>query len=261
MNIITYLIFLIDMDYCTDGIVQDNTAQHGVVRDGVVQDGIASPKYARFKTSEEIQRNLGSLGQRKKVFIWFVPSINTVDNTTHPGMLETRVFLFSRHLITYGFEVRTNLSAGVNRTSKADWGSSTDHEMSQAEWIICVCSQSLYDTFHNASDPIEIHSLSTNVSFLNKTLYNRLLNDSTLKIIPVILQEGDNNLLFVPPALRDPKNILHVYEETPFDVKKLHGDFERLICRMAGIDRMALRFAEDDSHQGFVKLPSKISLS
>ena len=258
MNIITYLILLIDMDYYPDGIVQDNTAQHGVVRDGVVQDGIAFPKYSRFKTSEEIQRNLGSLGQRKKVFIWFVSSKNIVDNTTRPGMLETRVFLFSRHLITYGFEVRTNLSAGVNRTSKADWASSTDHEMSQAEWIICVCSQSLYEMFQNASNPMEIHSLSTDASFLNRTLYNRLLNDSTLKIIPVILQEGDNNLLFVPPALRDPKNILRVYEETPFDVKKLDGDFERLICRMAGIDRMVLRFAEDDNHQGFVKLPSKI---
>ena len=229
-----------------------------MVKDGMVRDGTVSNKYSRFKTIEDIQHNLGSLGQKKEVFIWFVPSERTADNTTHPGMLETRVFLFSRHLITYGFRVRTNLSVGVNRTTKSDWASSTDHEMSQAEWIICVCSQSLYEMFQNASDPMEIHSLSTSASFLNRTLYNRLLNDPTLQVIPVILQEKDDNLFFVPPTLRDPKNVLHIYEETPFSVENLNGDFERLICRMAGIDRMALRFAEDDHHQGFVKLPSKI---
>ena len=42
------------------------------------------------------------------------------------------------------------------------------------------------------------------------------------------------------------------------NVVNLNGDFERLVCHMAGIDRMALRFAEDNHHQGFVKLPSKI---
>ena len=229
---------LIDMDCCSDG-----------------------RQFSQFKTLEDIRNKLGKLGQRKRIFVWYVPSKDNPGNKKHIGVLETRIYLFSRHLITYGFDVKVDLFVTVNHTCEADWASWTDHEMSQAEWIICVCSQSLYDTFHNASNPIEIHSLSTNVSFLNKTLYNRLLNDSTLKIIPVVLQEGDNNLLFVPPALRDPKNILRVYEETPFDVKKLDGDFERLICRMAGIDRMVLRFAEDDNHQGFVKLPSKISPS
>ena len=172
-------------------------------------------------------------------------------------MLETRIFLFSRHLKTYGFDVKVDISAAVNHTPQA---SSTDHEMSQADWIICVCSQSLYDMFHNASDPIEIHSLNTKASVLNRTLYNRLLNDPALKVIPVILQESDDNLFFVPPTLRDPKNILRICEDTPFNVKNLDGDFERLVCRMAGIDRIALRFAEDNHHhhQGFVKLPSKI---
>ena len=120
-----------------------------------------------------------------------------------------------------------------------------------------VCSQSLYDMFYNASDPIEIHSLSTRASFLNKTLYNRLLNDPALKVNPVILQEDDNNLIFVLPTLRDPKNILHIYEETPFNVRNLDDDFEHLICRMAGINRMALRFAENNQHQGFVNITIK----
>ena len=245
------------MDYCTDGMVQDRPIQDGMAHDRVVQDGIPSLKCSRFKSIEEVQCNLASLGQRKKVFIWFIPSKNILHNTTCPGMLETRIFLFSRHLKTYGFDVKVDISAAVNHTPQA---SSTDHEMSQADWIICVCSQSLYDMFHNASDPIEIHSLNTKASLLNRTLYNRLLNDPVLKVIPVILQESDDNLFFVPPTLRDPKNILRIYEDTPFNVKNLDGDFEHLVCRMAGINRIALRFAEDNHHhhQGFVKLPSKI---
>ena len=268
MYIVNNVMLLIDMEYYTDGIVQDGMIGYGVVQDGVIQDGMvrdrvvqdgfASPKCSQFKTIEEIQCNLGSLGKKKKIFIWFVPSKNIVGNPTHPGMLETKIFLFSRHLKTYGFDIRTNLSAGVNHTSKTEWASLTDHEMLLAEWIICICSQSLYEVFQNARDPMEINSLSTNASFLNRTLYNRLLNDPALKVIPVMLQESDDNLFFVPPTLRDPKNILRIYEETPFNAKNLDGDFERLICRMAGIDRMALRFAEDNYRQGFVKLPSKI---
>ena len=228
-------VMLKDMDCCSDG-----------------------RQFSQFKTLEDIQNKLGKLGQRKRIFVWYVPSKDNPGNKKHIGVLETRIYLFSRHLITYGFDVKVDLFVTVNHTCEADRASWTDHEMSRAEWIICVCSQSLYDMFHNACDPIEIRSLSTRASFLNKTLYNQLLNDNTSKIIPVILQEVDNNLSFVPPTLRDPKNILRIYEETPFDVKNFDGDLERLICRMAGIDRMALRFAEDSHHHGFVKLPSKI---
>ena len=235
----------LDMDHYAHGI------RDGAIPGGVVQCGIG---YPRFKSIEDIQYNLGTLGQRKEVFIWSVPLRSTVHNITHPGMLETRILLFSHYLKTYGFEI---LPSGVKHTCEADWTYWTDHEMSRAEWIICVCSQSLYDMFHNASDPIEIHSLNTKASVMNRTLYNRLLNDPALKVIPVILQEDDNNLLFVPPTLRDPKNILRIYKDTPFNVKNLDGDFERLVCRMAGINRMALRFAEEN-HHGFVMLSSTI---
>ena len=247
----------------SDGLAQNGVAQNGVVpggvvQDGNVQDGTASPKCSRFKTIEDIQSNLRTLGQKIKIYIWFAPSEATVFNPTHPGMLETRVLLFSHHLMTYGFEVKTNLSAAINNTSKDDCASLPDHEMSQAEWITCVCSKSLYDMFHNASDPTEIYCLNTKASVLNKTLYSRLLNDCALKVIPVILQEKDNNLDFVPPTLRDQKEVLRIFEETPFNIKNLDGDFERLVCHMTGINREALRFAEDNHHQGFVKLPSKI---
>ena len=221
-----------------------------------VPDG-GSPRCSQFKTIDDIQHNLGSLGQRKKIFIWYVPSTHITDYKTHSGVLEARIYSFSRHLISYGFDVKVDLSSAVNHTSEADWASWTDQEMSQADWIICVCSQSLYAMFHNASDPVEIHSLNTKATFLNKTLYNQLLNDTRSKVIPVILQQEDDNLFFVPPTLRDPKNILRIFEDTPFNVHKIDGDLERLICRMAGIDRMALRVPEK-THQGFVKLPSKI---
>ena len=237
MIFIYYTVCLIDMECYPDG---------------------ASTKCSQSYTSEDIQSNLGKLGQRKKVFIWFVPSKHIRDNKTNTGILETRIYLFSRHLTTYGFDVKVDLTTSVNHTSEADWASWTDHEMSQAEWVICVCSQSLYAMFNNATDPSEIHSLNTRATFSHRTLYNRLLNDATLKVIPVILLQEDNNLSFVPPTLRDPKNILHIFEDTPFNIQKIDGDLERLICRMAGINRMKLRVAENDHQQGFFKFSSKI---
>ena len=215
----------------------------------------ASPKCPQFYTFEDIQHNLGKLGQRKKVFIWFIPSIRIGDDKTNTGVLENRIYMFSRHLTTYDFDVKVDLATTVNHTSEADW---VCREMSQAEWVICVCSQSLYYMFNNATDPTEIHSLNTRATLSQRTLYNRLLNDATLRVVPVILLQEDDNLLFVPPTLRDPKNILRIFENTPFNVKKIDGDLERLICWMAGINRMKLRVAENNHHQGFVQLSSKI---
>ena len=226
--------------------------------DELCQDGATSTEYSQFNTFEDVQHNLGKLGQRKKIFIWFVPS----KHAAHAGALEARIFLFSRHLVAYGFDVLDNLATTMSHASEDDRASRTDYEMSHADWIICVCSQSLYAMFNNATDPSEIHSLNTKATFSNRTLYNRLLNDTALKVIPVILLHEDDDLLFVPPTLRDPKNIMRIFEDTPFNIYKLDGDLERLICRMAGINRMAIRLADNDHHNGhrngFVKLPSKI---
>ena len=214
----------------------------------------ASTRCLQFYTFEDIQHNLGKLGQRKKIYIWYI------GNKANTGVLENRIYMFSCHLTTYGFDVKVDLLTTVNHASETDWACWTNREMSQAEWVICVCSQSLYDMFNNATDPSEIHSLNTRATFSQRTLYNRLLtiNDATLRVIPVILLREDDNLLFVPPTLRDPKNILRIYENTPFNVKKIDGDLERLICWMAGINRMKLRVAENNPRQGYVKLPSKI---
>ena len=218
----------------------------------VYPDG-ASTKCPQFYAFEDIQTNLGKLGQRKKIYIWYIGN-----NKANTGVLENRIYMFSRHLTTYGFDVKVDLLTTVNHASEADWACWTNHEMSQAEWVICVCSQSLYDMFNNATNPSEIHSLNTRATLSQRTLYNRLLNDATLRVIPVILLREDDNLLFVPPTLRDPKNILRIFENTPFNVKKIDGDLERLICWMAGINRMKLRVAENNPHQGYVKLSSKI---
>ena len=220
--------------------------------DEVYPDG-APTKCPQLYTFEDIQHNLGKLGQRKKVYIWY-----TGNNKANTGVLENRIYMFSHHLTTYGFDVKVDLPTIVNHASEVDWVCWTNHEMSQAEWVICVCSQSLYAMFNNATDPSEIHSLNTRATFSQRKLYNRLLNDATLRVIPVVLLREDDNLLFVPPTLRDPKNIFCIYENTPFNVKKIDGDLERLICWMAGINRMKLRVAENNPRQGYVKLPSKI---
>ena len=90
-------------------------------------------------------------------------------------------------------------------------------------------------------------------------MYNRLYHDSTLKIIPVILLEEDNKNEYILPILRDLNSVLHIYEDVSFDYDKPEGHFERLVCRTAGINIMAINTT--DVKQKLIKLPSKIPQS
>lgn len=212
----------------------------------------------KFKTIQDVTNNLGSLGRGKRVLICYALSANITGSGD--SVKRDRIYSFSRHLITYGFNVRIDMF--VNFTTNEEWASWIDHEMSQADWIICVCSQSFCTLLHNDNGvEKEFQSLSLvakNTRFYSRLLYNRVLSDTNLKVIPVVLSKEDDDLTFVPATLRDPKNIFHIYEDTPFCVENMIGDFERLVCRMAGIDRIAWSTAKY-KHQGFVKLPSKIS--
>ena len=215
---------------------------------------------SQFKSLGDVHHNLRSLDKRK-VYIWYVPSETILDIKVHSKTLESRIYLLSKHLKYYGFDVKVDLVDlfglldEVCHISEDNWASWSGYQMSRADWIICVCSRSLYEMFYNASDKLDILTLCTRASLLNKQLYDRLVNDYTSKVIPVILQEDDDNVDFVPPTLRHLEDILRIFEKTPLDARKLDGDFEQLIYRMAGIYRMGLISAEDNHRQGFVKLP------
>ena len=146
----------------------------------------------------------------------------------------------------------------VDHTTEVDWALWTDYQMSQADWVIYVCSHSLHAMFHSTSGSDQ--GIATkHTRFSTRILYNRLFNDAKLKVIPVVLLRGDDNLEFVPPTLRDSKNIFHIYEDIPFCVENMDGDFERLVCRMTGIDRIAIGLnTARHKNQGYVKLQSKI---
>lgn len=145
--------------------------------------------------------------------------------------------------------------------------------MSQADWIIFVNSQSSYELLYHPSGPKEVdisapHVTKSNsfdtamneatkkIRFSGRSLYSRIYHDKMLKIIPVILREEDNKSEYILPILRDTNSVLHVYEDVPFDYDKLEGHFERLICRMAGINRVAIN--NTGVGHNFIKLPSKI---
>ena len=225
-------------------------------------------KRLQFNNKEDVMNNLGSLGQWLKVFICYAPSVNS------DGKLESRIYTFARHLITYGFDVRVDLF--MSFTVGFDWASWTDREMSQADWIIFVNSQSSYELLCHPSGPKEVeipvphvskaNSFDTAVNeatkkirFSGRGLYNRLYHDTTLKIIPVVLLEEDNKQEYILPILRDVNSVLHIYDNIPFNYARLEGHFERLICRMAGINRIGINATGVE--QKFIKLSSKIPQS
>ena len=111
----------------------------------------------------------------------------------------------------------------------------------------------------NSLDTASVNEATKKITFSGRALYNRLYHDTTLKIIPVILLEGDNRIEYILPILRDVNSVLHIYEDVPFEYDKLEGHFERLVCRMAGINRMAIN--SRGVEQKFIKLQSKIPQS
>jgi len=212
-----------------------------------------------FQKKDALQ-DRGSLGKMQRVFIYYTPTENYT-TVEIKGKLEMRIYNFSSHLITYGFDVRVDLLS--DRSTRFDRTAWSDHELSQADWIIFVCSRSSYELlqFSDSSDyclntPHADKRLFKNVDVLRKILYNRLSIDISTKVIPVILLEEDNNIGFVPPSLRDPNNILCIFEDTPFDYDNLDGNFERLICRMTGINRVAINTS--GQNRGYIKLPSQL---
>ena len=227
------------------------------------KDGPPIFNLAQYIRKEDVLRERGSLGRVQKVFIYYVATVKSMANEIK-GKLEKRIYNFSSHLITYGFDVRVDLFCDQsNRFDRAAW---SDHELSQADWVIFVCSRSSYELLQlsNSSEHSAAYTscldreMLNNITVLRKILYNRFSIDISTRVIPVILLEEDNNIAFVPPSLQDPHNILCIFEDTPFDYEKLDGHFERLICRMADINRVAIN--NSGQNRGYIKLPSKCML-
>ncbi|XP_065892154.1 uncharacterized protein [Dysidea avara] len=207
-----------------------------------------------FKQAEDVTRNCKSLGQRKKVFIYYISMANSF-NERYNEMLKIRVRNFAHHLITYGFDVKVDLFADISPGfDLIHW---TEYELSQADWIIYVCSRSSYDMFSLLNGTNGMHfdeDIQRKMVLSQKILYNCLSNNNSMNVAPVILLVEDNNIDYVPPSLQDKNNILHIYEDAPFDYTNLSGHFERLVCRMAGINRQTINMSRQI--RGFVELPS-----
>ena len=224
------------------------------------KDGLTIFNHVQYIRKEDVLRERGLLGKMLKVFIYYVSAVKSTTGEIK-GKLEKRIYNFSCHLITYGFDVRVDLFCDQSRSfDRAAW---SDRELSQADWVIYVCSRSSYKLLQlsNSSE----HSVAytscldretlNNITVLRKILYNQFSIDISTRVIPVILLEEDNNIAFVPPSLQDRHNILCIFEDTPFDYEKLDGPFERLICRMADINRVAIN--NSGQNRGYIKLPSK----
>jgi len=226
--------------------------------DDAVRDGAPLINQTQSIRKEDVLCNQGSLGRMQRVFIHYVPTRKSTIGEIQ-GKLEKRIYNFSCHLITYEFDVRVDLFCDQStRFDRAAW---SDCELSQADWVIFVCSRSSYELLQlsNSSEYLSVFNTScvskeikNIIKVLRKILYNRLSIESSSRVIPVILLEDDNNVDFVPPSLRDLNNILCIFEDAPFDYDKLDGHFERLICRMAGINRVTIN--NFGQNRGYVTL-------
>ena len=227
-----------------------------------VADGLSLINHAQchkqYLRKEDVLSSRGLLGRMQKVFIHYVPTVKPIAGEIE-GKLEKRIYNFSLHLITYGFDLRVDLFC--DRSTRFDRAAWSDSELSQADWVIFVCSRSSYELYQLSNNPATFNTASVdremlnNINVLRKIIYNQLSID-TSRVIPVILLEEDYNNAFVPPSLRDSNNVLCIFEDTPFDYDNMGGNCERIICQMAGINRVTINTSGQS--RGYVKLPSQI---
>jgi len=204
------------------------------------------------------QGKSGSLGQGQRVFIHYVPTLSCAsDNHHNMGTLEMRIYKFSKHLVTYGFDVRVDLFC--DKSSRFDRAAWNDHELSQVDWVIFVCSRSSYELFvsSNYYKPCFKDQEIRPITALHEiALYNQITDNVNSKVIPVILLQEDNNAAYIPPALKDPTNIHRIFEDGS---ENLSGDFERLVHRMAGTNKIEI--SAPGPRETLAELPSEMPAS
>ena len=221
---------------------------------------------SQFKTREDVVNNLPRLGQGVSVFICYAPDPESpyYDPVDRQGII-VRNQIFITHLIRdlerLGFTVISDLHLG--ETQPRNWLQWYVSRMELCDYLIMVCSPAFKELFscEKPQYPITDERTSWFLAYRNVMYADiaREVNESPThsKFLPVILDEqylAENSV----PALfmMAPLYQLGSDGHRKFAYDNMVGDYERLVCRMAGIDRMKL---EKPADQGVIKVASPFS--
>ena len=204
-----------------------------------------------FRSKEEVQSHLPELGEGVSVFICYAPDPESpyLDPQRRRAEIcrnERLITILTVDLERHGFHVVSDLHLGD--TEPRNWLRWYISRIHLCNFIVLVCSPAFNELFSRETlrrDVVDQRALMFRA--YSHAIYDEIAQDvtrgnNTSKFIPVILDRAWEARDSVPSLFRGGfvYNLSGASEPRRFVYDNKNGEFERLVCRMAGINRVEL---------------------
>ena len=214
----------------------------------VVCDNVAVTQPRKvFKTKEDVVKNLAKLGEGVSVFVVYAPDPESpYHNPQTRGQEieanERRIFQLVYDLERHGFHVVTDLHLGDN--TPPNWLEWYTARVELCDYVLLVGSPAFCELFAREKPRAEILDRRAKLLLSYKNaVYAEIVKEvstrpGTSKFVPVLLDPRWPAEDAVPSLLRAATvYLLQEDGQRQFVYDDRYRDFERLVCRMAGINR------------------------
>ena len=221
----------------------------------VLADAVVS-HVAVFQSREEVLANLPRLGEGRSVFVCYAPDpespyFNPREREVEIHRNELRLASLFLDLELHGFHVVSDLHMQGGGTEPADFVQWYISRVSYCNFVLLVCSPAFNELFRiDRSDAI-IDKRAQLLLGYKRAVYGEIMKEvksqgNVSRFIPVLLEARWDSVDCVP-VLFQGGSVYRLFEaeQRCFNYNDMTRDFEKLVCRMAGIDRMALARPQD----------------
>ena len=204
-----------------------------------------------FRSKEEVQSHLPELGEGVSVFICYAPDPESPYLDPQRRVVEIRhnerlITILTADLERHGFHVVSDLHLGD--TEPRNWLRWYISRIHLCNFIILVCSPAFNELFSQETLRRDVVDQRARMfRTYSHAIYDEIAQDvtrgnNTSKFIPVILDRAWEGRDSVPSLFRGGfvYNLSGASEPRGFVYDNKNGGFERLVCRMAGINRVEL---------------------
>lgn len=213
-----------------------------------VPDGVTESAQRRvFKSKTDVQQNLTRLGEGVSVFVVYAPDpespyLNPHTRVREINANEKRIFQLVYDLGRHGFHVITDLHLGDQiPQNQLEWYTS---RIELCNYILLVGSPAFRELFSREKPQGQILDrraqllLSYRNAVYSEITRELLRNPGASKFIPVLIDPRWHSEDSIP-SLFGAATVYHLLEneQRTFTYDNRDRDFEKLVCRMAGINR------------------------
>ncbi|CAI8014507.1 hypothetical protein GBAR_LOCUS9049, partial [Geodia barretti] len=201
----------------------------------------------KFSSRQDVVSNLSSLGRGHHVFLCYLP--DPASPYGAPDLTRVRnnlslVTLLQYDLTRHGFAVISDLSLGDQEPMNLlQW---YIRQIELCDHVVLVCSPALKELFSTCQprEPIADQK-AARFQVYSSAIYSeceRCMRSGVGKFVPVVLEPEWRNFDRSVPLLFRGSHVYELYGTRArlFDYDDMAGHFERMVCRMVGINRREL---------------------